>query len=1530
MNSNTLAQILEACGHAGYLSLFEEHEISITQLPSLSLDDLKEMGVEKLGHRKAIFSAIAEAFASAPLAATTATEIISHVTPNQAEVDAPQNPQTRPKIFLSYGRKDATEVARRLERDLEAAGFEVWMDVKKIGSGSLWLEEIEEGLRESQVVVSLLSPHAVRRAGDTDAMDSVCLDEITFARTSSPPTPVVPAMVAPCEPPFIIYRLDYVHLMGWRDSEEDYRRGVERLVAGIRDALAGKVSYRAWEDRLRPLDFSDYMARKRRAFVGREWLFEEIDLWRFEAEERALLITGDPGAGKSSIVAQLVHANPGGQVIGYHCCQSNELETLRPARFVQSLAAMLASRLPSYAEQLEIPTVKEALTDKRCEVDPGGAFLEGVIQPLHKLPAPEEGVRYLLVDALDEALGHAGNTNIIDILASRLERLPAWLRVVATTRNEPAVIQRLSGLRAKSITASDPRNLEDLGVYVRLRLEDPALAERLIASRTTADVAVEQISRKSAGNFLYAVNALDGIARDFYAFDDLESLPRGLDGLYLEFFRRIFGREGSPTTEAIYAKASPLLQVLASAIEPLSRAELAAASGLDPDEDLPRLLRQLAQLLTPRNRPNGEETIAFYHKSIIDWLVAKPEVNAFAVSRTKGRARLADFARTALATNKAAPCWYVRRHAVEHFLESGDWDSATVALSDLEFIGARAIAQELSAMLGDYAEAMNLLPEGETERQRESARQAELDRYAREMGEYAAAWARIREGSKKTKPPLPRPIESVRIWSAEENAAEIRRITETPNRYDLVKAFRHFIATNSAALETHSQNKGFVANLAQNKAPAGPVHEAGFRLLAPLQDLKLIRQFPSEAIYNPLHPCRAVLEGHTDSIESVALSADGRIAVSGSSDNTLRVWNLESSDCLKVLEGHSDSVTCLALSADGRLAVSGSRDKTLRVWNLSSGKCLKVLEGHFRSVTSLALSADGRCIVSASLDATLRVWDLESSDCLKVLEGHTGSINSIALSADGRLAISGSGDRTLRVWNLESGECIKVLKGHTDDIYSLALSADGRLAISGSRFSTLLLWDLHSGKCLKTLEGHNRSIISVALSDNGRLAVSGSRDSTLRLWNLESGECLKVLEGHTQWVNSVTLSADGRIAISGSSDKTLRVWGLESSECHKIPDGHTNSVISLVLSADGRLVASGSFDNSLRLWNLESSECLKILEGHIDGMTSLALSADGRFAISGGNDTTLRLWDLESGDCIKVLNGHAATVRSIALSADGRHAVSISRDTTLRIWDLESGECLKILEGHGVSASCLALNADGRLAVSGGGSMDKTLRVWRLESGDCLKVLEGHAGGISSLSLSADGRLAVSGSRDKTLRVWDLESGDCIKVLEGHTNSVNSLVLSADGRHAVSSSSDNTLRLWDLDSGVPIAVFFLRGATTFTINWNRRRLAVGFSDGRVEFYQIHNLSLGPLITTAQRDLISEDLPPGPVTARPVCCGQIITIPDNLTERIEHWHLLGHNRGDRAYTDPTLLIDCPNCNTLLRMNPFLVDVKSLTI
>ncbi len=548
-----------------------------------------------------------------------------------------------------------------------------------------------------------------------------------------------------------------------------------------------------------------------------------------------------------------------------------------------------------------------------------------------------------------------------------------------------------------------------------------------------------------------------------------------------------------------------------------------------------------------------------------------------------------------------------------------------------------------------------------------------------------------------------------------------------------------------------------------------------------------------------LPPVKTISLGHTSWIRSVALSADGRHAISGSADNTVRLWDLDAGRCTATLEGHAHSVRGVALSADIRRAISGSNDKTVRVWDLVTGHCTATLEGHTDSVLGVALSADPRRAISGSDDHTVRLWDLETGRCIAALEGHTARVSGVALSADARRAISGSSDKTVRVWDLVTGRCTATLEGHTDSVSRVALSADDRRAISGSHDKTVRVWDLDTGRCIVTLEGHADSVRGVALSGDAHHAVSGSADKTVRVWDLDTGRCTATLEGHTASVLSVALSADARRAISGSSDKTVRVWDLDTGRCTVTVEGHTNSVRGVALSADAHRAISGSDDHAVRVWDLDTGRCAATLEGHRASVLGVALSADARRAISGSDDHTVRVWDLATGRCTATLEGHTARVWGVALNADARRAISGSSDKTVRVWDLDSGRCTATLEGHSVRVWGVALSADANSAISG--SADNTVRVWDLETGRCTATLEGHTDSVWGVALSADAHRAISGSADKTVRVWDLDTGRCIATLEGHTARVRAVALSADARRAISGSDDNTVRVWDLVTG---------------------------------------------------------------------------------------------------------------------------------
>ena len=309
------------------------------------------------------------------------------------------------------------------------------------------------------------------------------------------------------------------------------------------------------------------------------------------------------------------------------------------------------------------------------------------------------------------------------------------------------------------------------------------------------------------------------------------------------------------------------------------------------------------------------------------------------------------------------------------------------------------------------------------------------------------------------------------------------------------------------------------------------------------------------------------LKGHTNTISTVSITEDGRFAVSGSRDRSLRIWVLSTGICLRSLSGHRDVVSCVTLSQDKHFAVSGSWDKTLRLWALATGECLKEFKEHEDYVSAVAITPDGHFAVSGGQDKTMRLWslitekhldvfhgliapledaykaaELTTTKCLQVFRGHTAEVSAVAVSPDGRFAVSGSWDNTLRFWSLSTGKCQASFEGHRGPVTAVAISSNGRFLLSASRDKTLRLWSIARQKCLTVFKGHERFISGVALTSDGRFALSAGWDSTLRLWNVATGKCLRVFERHQDEVETVAMTPDGRFAVSGGRDTTLHVW----------------------------------------------------------------------------------------------------------------------------------------------------------------------------------------------------------------------------------------------------------------------------------------------------------------------------------------------------------------------------------------------------
>jgi serine/threonine protein kinase len=156
--------------------------------------------------------------------------------------------------------------------------------------------------------------------------------------------------------------------------------------------------------------------------------------------------------------------------------------------------------------------------------------------------------------------------------------------------------------------------------------------------------------------------------------------------------------------------------------------------------------------------------------------------------------------------------------------------------------------------------------------------------------------------------------------------------------------------------------------------------------------------------------------GHSDGVDAVAWSPDGKRIASGSWDKTVQVWNASDGGQPFTYRGHSDNVNTVAWSPDGKRIASGSTDKTVQVWNASDGSLLFTYRGHSDVVNAVAWSPDGKHIVSGAVDETVQIWNANDAGHSLIYRGHSDVVDAIAWSSDGSRIASGSWDHLVQVW----------------------------------------------------------------------------------------------------------------------------------------------------------------------------------------------------------------------------------------------------------------------------------------------------------------------------------------------------------------------------------------------------------------------------------------------------------------------------------------------------------------------------------
>ena len=1397
-----------------YLELFLSQGFDGPGLASLTDADLRELGIAAMGHRKTILREAAKL--ALPQALVSEPDQVSAVAPL-----LPVQSMPRGRVFLSYGHDPAcVEIVQRIRLDLQAAGWEPWVDDKGIRFGDDWRREITKGIQESQHVLAFLSQHSTRKPG-------VCRQEVAIA-LGPRKGHVYTVLVEPLErvsPPLIVSHMQWLDMQQWQELklndpaayEALYRKSLAEILRVLErnEPFAGDIELlQRWLD---PLDGTTDMLAAEEGFTGRRWLLDglveqpawktddgsevlstqdgsvnpafageadqvsptapvgEIERWRTSGSpNRVFWISAGPGWGKSAVAARLAHAARG-RVMAVHYCRYNKPGTRDARQVVRTLAFQMATQLGDYRELL----VRQAKQGSAlAELNALELFDKLLANPLaHELGGGRGAHdRHLIVlDALDETL-EDDQSELLNLVAGEFGKLPPWLGLVVTSRPEAPVLRQLGAFGVQHQREDDPRNLQDLRAYVDFWLQGVALEP---AQREQALSAVVQASE---GMFLYVRQlreAVDSGAVPPAQLTDPGSLPKGLAGLYERWFQARFKDDKGQI--AYDAWQRPLLELMLAAREPLPVALAHAVLDWGPYGEA----NALEPLGTLCSQQGG--TVSLFHKSLADWLSKREDSGRrFHVSTAQGHQRLATGLwsaytqwRDAGAYLNGSTGWealgdagetYALRHLCAQLMAAGRAPDARVALADFALAMRRCQSGAIESLLEDYRPL------------RQAARSEPLQAWADGIVANAHLMRRGLPG-----------------WPAERILLQVA--TEHADDSPLTQAAEDWLERgecNWVWVKQVNRRKKYLPSPLLTTLEGHTAEVIGALYLSDGRILSWAGRWtddPSSESSHALHlwdvtngALLSVMKGHTDRIYGAHLLPDDRF-LSWSSDQTLRIWDLQTCRPLAVLEGHNLGVNGACSLPDGRL-LSWSNDKTLRIWDGQSGAPLAVLKGHTTDVSGALPLPDGR-FISWSSDKTLRIWNGQSGEALSVMSGHTFSVRGIYPLQDGRL-ISWSTDNTLRIWDALNGEPLATLEGHNRGANGACSLPDGRL-LSWAGDHNLRLWDGLSGAPLAEFKGHYGEVNGAVVLPDGR-ALSWSTDSTLRIWDLQSSQPLAVLVGHNREVNGACCLPDGRL-LSWSSDHTLRIWDGQSGAPLAVLNGHNGVVNGAVLLPENRIL-SWSKDKTLRIWDEHSVEPLSLTGSHTDVIRGAKKLPDNTI-LSWSDDGTMRLWDAPSGEQLAVLEGHTGPVNGVSL-LPGDWVLSWSDDATLRLWNWRSRKLIAVLQGHKDAVIGVYQLADGQLLSW---SKDCSLRLWNGQSGESIAVLQGHSGKILGIKMLANGRV-VTWSWD-TFCLWDVNRGTLISILEGHTRTIKGVLSMPDGR-LLSWAEDHTIRIWDGLSGSPL------------------------------------------------------------------------------------------------------------------------------
>ena len=368
-------------------------------------------------------------------------------------------------------------------------------------------------------------------------------------------------------------------------------------------------------------------------FIGRYWLFNQLEDHLKSENSNGVLLVGDPGIGKTAIMRQLVtspvnssnfiHKN----IVAYHFCMYDKSITRDGGIFVKSLVKQLSEKVPEFAKFIQSENIRKIL--HHCESDPIECATLTILEPLSELKKPPGNKKFILVDALGECRGIEERDKfvIIKILRGLITRLPSWIKLLMSSRNETTIVGMMSEIEVETIaiSATSKDNLNDVHSFAQIYIPTPSIYMIQNQSKFT-----EILLRKADGNFLFMQKLLE----DWVTVpnkQNLTSFPSDMKYLYTRSFRERFEKN---ELERLTKFFEVLLAFNSPPTFDLLKYILTFNDEMD-DYDFDELAGKLSAFL---HFNNG--TVSVFHYSFSEWLTKH---DGLSVNKSRGHQSIAAY-----------------------------------------------------------------------------------------------------------------------------------------------------------------------------------------------------------------------------------------------------------------------------------------------------------------------------------------------------------------------------------------------------------------------------------------------------------------------------------------------------------------------------------------------------------------------------------------------------------------------------------------------------------------------------------------------------------------------------------------------------------------------------------------------------------------------------------------------------------------------------------------------------------------------